>query len=218
MCRKTIEEHLTITLLRRGKETSPQRTISPSCMSTVVECPRIFDKPWIGIGALPKAGMLSRNATWAHFIFGVKALHRITPRQPSGFEKPPRVATPPASRSLRGCISAGKVYLGTTEWLCTGCNWPPTVGTRAPKLISRYLYEQGQGVPLDYVMAYMWYEAAQAGGEQRASERLRILSKLMTKEQISRAVTSFQALSISTHGGEAVEHSQRIGNAFNREP
>ena len=65
-----------------------------------------------------------------------------------------------------------------------------------------YLYEQGKGVSLDYVSAYMWYESAQAGGEQRATERLRILSKLMTKEQISRAEASFQALSIAPHRGE----------------
>ena len=48
-----------------------------------------------------------------------------------------------------------------------------------------YLYEQGKGVPLDYVTAYMWYGTAGSGGDKRAAKRLRILSKVMTKEQIS---------------------------------
>jgi TPR repeat protein len=81
-----------------------------------------------------------------------------------------------------------------------------------------YLYEQGKGVPLDYVAAYMWYKTAGSGGEQRASERLRILSKVMTKEQISRAKTSVRELTTSIHKGEAVEQSQRTGNAFIRQP
>jgi len=81
-----------------------------------------------------------------------------------------------------------------------------------------YLYEQGKGVPLDYVKAYIWYETALSGGKQRASERLRRLSKVMTKEQITRAKTSVQDLSISTQQGDAVEQSNRIGNAFNPRP
>jgi TPR repeat protein len=81
-----------------------------------------------------------------------------------------------------------------------------------------YLYEQGKGVPLDYVTAYVWYETAESAGERRATERLRILSRVMTKEQISRAKTSVRELSPSIPEGDIVEQSQKIGNAFNQEP
>ena len=95
------------------------------------------------------------------------------------------------------------------EWLGT---------TVAPIGVLAYLYEHGKGVPLDYVTAYMWYEAAASEGERRATERLRDLSKVMTKEQISRAKTLVRKLPASIHTRDMVEQSQRIGSAFNREP
>jgi TPR repeat protein len=74
-----------------------------------------------------------------------------------------------------------------------------------------YLYEHGKGVPLDYVTAYMWYETALSGGEQRARERLRSVSKVMTIEQINRATAAVHELSSSIHKGEALEQTQSIG-------
>jgi len=55
-----------------------------------------------------------------------------------------------------------------------------------------YLYDLGQGVPQDYVLAYKWYNLAIMGtlttGERevREKERDRIASK-MTPEQIAEA-------------------------------
>jgi TPR repeat protein len=102
-------------------------------------------------------------------------------------------------------------YATGTRWLQLAAHG----GDPRAQIDLGYLYEQGKGVPLDYVTAYMWYETAESGGEQRANERLRRLSKLMTKEQITRAKTSIPELSIPTQKGNAVEQSQRIGNAFN---
>ena len=48
-----------------------------------------------------------------------------------------------------------------------------------------YLYEQGKGVPLDYVNAYVWYRAASAAGDKRAEAKLKELKRRMTPRQIS---------------------------------
>ena len=50
-----------------------------------------------------------------------------------------------------------------------------------------YLYEIGRGVPLDYVSAYMWYESAYAGGDERGRVRVKDLSRRMTNQQIAEA-------------------------------
>jgi len=77
-----------------------------------------------------------------------------------------------------------------------------------------YLYEQGKGVPLDYVKAYMWYKTAESGGKRRAGEQIKSVSRLMTKQQISQANAAASALSSSMRKGEVVEESQSIGDAF----
>ncbi len=65
-----------------------------------------------------------------------------------------------------------------------------------------FLYEQGKGVPLDYVTAYVWYSAGAAGGDQRATGKLKTLSQLMSRTQIaeakSRAFPESQQLEKST--------------------
>jgi TPR repeat protein len=81
-----------------------------------------------------------------------------------------------------------------------------------------YLYEQGKGVPLDYVTAYMWYKTAESGGDGRAKERLKSLSRVMTEQQISQANAAANELSTSIPKGEAVEESENTGNAFIRRP
>jgi hypothetical protein len=49
------------------------------------------------------------------------------------------------------------------------------------------MYEQGRGVPLDYVLAYMWLNLAAAKGDLRAkTNRDRIAAK-MTRDQIAEA-------------------------------
>jgi len=50
-----------------------------------------------------------------------------------------------------------------------------------------YLYEQGKGVPLNYVTAYTWYQLAAAGGDRRAGARMKNLSSIMTREQVTTA-------------------------------
>ena len=56
-----------------------------------------------------------------------------------------------------------------------------------------YLYEHGLGVPLDYVVAYMWYSAAAAGGNARSSKRLKDLSRVMLAQQLVTARTQASA-------------------------
>ena len=50
-----------------------------------------------------------------------------------------------------------------------------------------YLYEQGKGVPLDYVTAYMWYSLGEAGGNADSSRQLKSLSSLMPAKQLAEA-------------------------------
>ena len=80
-----------------------------------------------------------------------------------------------------------------------------------------YLYEQGKGVPLDYAAAYMWYKTAESGGDGRAREKLKSVSRLMTEQQIRQANAAATELSNSMPKGEAVQESKSIGNAFNQE-
>src|SRR5262249_24941483 len=75
-----------------------------------------------------------------------------------------------------------------------------------------YLYEQGKGVPLDYVTAYMWYTTGKSGGDERARERLKSISRLMTKQQISQANAAANELSSSMPKRDAVEQSQSIAS------
>src|SRR5215470_6813986 len=48
-----------------------------------------------------------------------------------------------------------------------------------------YVYETGKGVPLDYVAAFAWYSRASLHGDRAASERLKLLSHLMTHRQLN---------------------------------
>jgi len=49
------------------------------------------------------------------------------------------------------------------------------------------MYFKGQGVPLDYVLAYMWATLAAAQGLESASEMRDILEKRMTPAQLAEA-------------------------------
>lgn len=76
-----------------------------------------------------------------------------------------------------------------------------------------YLYEQGKGVPLDYVSAYVWYKSAADHGEKRAAARLRSISTVMTADQIRRATAAAgqMHLPVSTENDSSLED---IGEAF----
>jgi TPR repeat protein len=50
-----------------------------------------------------------------------------------------------------------------------------------------FLYEQGKGVPLDYVSAYTWYSLAMAAGNQAAADGRKRLAQLMTRKQLDEA-------------------------------
>jgi TPR repeat protein len=50
-----------------------------------------------------------------------------------------------------------------------------------------YLYEQGKGVPLDYVIAYKWYRVGVAGGDSRGIARINSLSGIMRPGDVADA-------------------------------
>jgi TPR repeat protein len=76
-----------------------------------------------------------------------------------------------------------------------------------------FLYEQGKGVPLDYVSAYEWYKAASAGGEKQAAVRLKGLTHVMTPEQIGKAESAASQILVSRHATHS-ESAQPIGSSF----
>ena len=49
------------------------------------------------------------------------------------------------------------------------------------------MYEKGQGVPQDYVLAHMWLNLAAAQGIEIAGEIRNLLAKNMTPAQIAKA-------------------------------
>jgi hypothetical protein len=75
-----------------------------------------------------------------------------------------------------------------------------------------YLYEQGKGVPMDYIVAYMWYKAAVDRGERRGITPLRNLSSVMTKPQIKQASVAAAELKIpaSVTAGDSLSDSMGI--------
>jgi TPR repeat protein len=52
-----------------------------------------------------------------------------------------------------------------------------------------YLYEQGRGLPLDYVAAYAWYSRAIIAGDSSGAEHRKQLSQLLTHKQIDEAAS-----------------------------
>lgn len=50
-----------------------------------------------------------------------------------------------------------------------------------------YLYEQGKGVPLNYLAAYTWYSIGSAGGDDRGTARMKVLSNLMRPRDVTEA-------------------------------
>jgi TPR repeat protein len=55
-------------------------------------------------------------------------------------------------------------------------------------------YATGQGVPLDYVAAYSWYQLAAAGGDAPAMKATADLSRIMTAKQLQAAEAQFLTL------------------------
>jgi TPR repeat protein len=47
------------------------------------------------------------------------------------------------------------------------------------------MYQNGRGLPLDYIEAYTWFSLATAQGNRAAIEARKSLAKIMTKHQVS---------------------------------
>ena len=49
------------------------------------------------------------------------------------------------------------------------------------------MYNTGEGVPKDAVLAYLWWSAAEANGHREAKKKWQKISKSMTASEIERA-------------------------------
>jgi len=74
-----------------------------------------------------------------------------------------------------------------------------------------YLYERGQGVPLDYSEAYKWYQLSAAHGYSPANRAIKSLSEIMTQEQLQKARAR---ASILMHNGITTEVSKTSIGSF----
>ena len=61
----------------------------------------------------------------------------------------------------------------------------------------------GEGIPQDYKYAYVWFSIAKANGHEKAKDNLNSVSKNMTKEQIS------EAMSLSTEIYNRIETNKK---------
>jgi TPR repeat protein len=76
-----------------------------------------------------------------------------------------------------------------------------------------YLYEQGKGVRLNYVSAYTWYKLGGAGDE-RGRAKMKSLSHLMTRHQISEATVRATEFLAHRSPREGIRNSNEIGSAL----
>jgi TPR repeat protein len=49
------------------------------------------------------------------------------------------------------------------------------------------MYQEGRGVPRDYVMAYMWFTLAAAGGEDSSKNAMNLIAPKLTMSQLAEA-------------------------------
>ena len=75
-------------------------------------------------------------------------------------------------------------YVEAARWLRLAAQ----LGLPSAETNLAYLYEQGRGLPLDYVAAYTWYSRALAAGDATGAGRQQI-SHLMTRKQIDEATS-----------------------------
>ena len=79
---------------------------------------------------------------------------------------------------------------GRTQKQCRGRKWfrlSAEQGLAEAQLGLGILYEQGWGVPEDYVLAYAWYNLASAQGNEQARDIKDDLRTRMTPDQIAQA-------------------------------
>ena len=76
-------------------------------------------------------------------------------------------------------------------------------GNPRSEALLAYLYERGQGLPLDYVAAYTWYSRVGATGDNSNLDRLKALSEVMTRKQLSQAKSLLSAPTLALRPGSA---------------
>ncbi|MDB4576358.1 hypothetical protein N9091_01430 [bacterium] len=69
------------------------------------------------------------------------------------------------------------------KWFTKAAEW----GDAVAQSNLGVMYVNGEGVPEDFPMAYMWWNLAAAQGDGGAKDNKKRLSELMTPEDISKA-------------------------------
>ena len=60
-------------------------------------------------------------------------------------------------------------------------------GYASAQLNMGYMYQEGAGVPQDYVLAHMWWNLSGSNGNKDAVTNRNIVEKKMSKQQIEKA-------------------------------
>jgi TPR repeat protein len=86
--------------------------------------------------------------------------------------------------SLALGVIAGAAVAGSLEDIYRG---GAEAGKASAQFSLSFMYEKGQGVPQDYVQAYMWFTLAAAQGTRGAAEWREHIAARMTPAQIAEA-------------------------------
>lgn len=159
-------------------------------------------------------GDVTAQCNLASLYFRGKGIARDYSQAADWFREAAERGYAPAQENLAWMYFTGtgvpRDYSRAAQWVQVAAH----KGFARAQLDLGYIYEVGKGVPLDYVTAYSWYKAASAGGEERAGGRLKNLSALMTKEQISQANLAAGQLSRSLPKVDGSAATQPIGSLF----
>ncbi len=60
-------------------------------------------------------------------------------------------------------------------------------GNASAQLNLGYIYSHGEGIPKNFVKAYVWYSIASAKGNEKAKKNIDIISSEMTPQQVAQA-------------------------------
>ena len=168
--------------------------------------------------AAAKQGEVTAQCNLASLYFKGRGVSQDNVQAVAWFRAAAERGYAPAQENL-----AWMYYTGTGVDLdyVEAANWVRQAAEReyAPaELDLGYLYEQGRGVPLDYVSAYIWYSSAVKKGERSGQERLKELTRLMTRQQISTAVARVAELPPATKAIQSEDRSSATQSIFPKRP
>jgi len=94
-----------------------------------------------------------------------------------------------AQRSAAGPLEDGWEAVSRNDYVAALRIWQPLAERGIPggQYCLGFLYENGRGVPQDYVLAYMWLNLAASSGDPASAMYRDRLAAMMTSSQVAEA-------------------------------